>query len=103
MRGGLGCRKFYVEEARRIESNLKANLPPGGYTAEEIEAGYQRLSDKFGFYSTLLFMEKETPYRRHELLGWKVSEFYMNLTYIAWQNYTAKKYGEIMKRKHETK
>lgn len=103
MRGGLGYRKFYYSEVKRIEEAYKKSLPLGGYTPEEMEAGYQRLADQFGFFSTLLFMEKETPYTRDELLEWPVGKFQYNLCYIAWKNYIDKKYGDIIKKKGEKK
>jgi len=99
MYGGLGDRKFYIGEVARIEQWHSSNLPPQGYTPEQTEAGYERLATKFGFYSTLLFMEKVTPFKRTELLEWTVEEFKHNLRYIAWQGYTNDKYEEIMKKK----
>ena len=96
MLGGNGSGKFYVTEINRIEGEHKANLPPGGYTPQQIQAGYDRLGKTFGFYRTLLFMEKQTPYKRHELLNWTVAEFMFNLRYISWENETEKKYKEIM-------
>ena len=99
MWGGLGYRKFYFTEVERIERKIKSDQPTGGYSPEEISAGYQRLADKYGFYSTLLFMEKETGHKRSELLGWSVAEFYYNFNYIAWSNHIGKKYSDIIKDK----
>lgn len=42
-------------------------------------------------------MEKETPYRRDELLKWTVAEFYTNFAYIAWQGKIMKDYQRILK------
>ena len=99
MYGGHGHRKFYISEVTRIEAKHKSALPPGGYTPQQVEAGYDKLAANFGFYHTLLFMEKVTPYKRTELLEWTVMEFKHNLRYIAWQNYTDEKYRDIVSNK----
>lgn len=46
-------------------------------------------------------MEKETPYKRSELLEWSVAEFKHNLRYIAWRAHTDKKLAEIMDKKRK--
>lgn len=99
MWGGHGNRKFYPQEVKRIEEQLKQSLPVGGYSPKEIEAGYQKLANQFGFFGTLLFMEKETPYKRDELLKWSVGEFHLNLSYIAWRNKVEKRYSELINEK----
>jgi hypothetical protein len=101
MHGGLGNRKFYLAEIDRIEASQSRLLPKTSYTSEEIEAGIDKLAKAFGFYGTLLFMEKATPYKRDELLMWTVEEFNSNLTYIAWENEKAKKLQEIKERKRK--
>ena len=97
MYGGHGYRKFYSSEITRIEEKHKRSLPPGGYTPQQIEAGYDRLSKAFGFYHTLLFMEEKTPFTRKELLSWSVAEFNYNLTHIAWRSFTDEKYSKTKK------
>ncbi len=99
MRGGLGSGKFYVSEVGRIEQNHAANLPPTGYTDEQIQAGYEKLAKSFGFYSTLLFMEKQTPFTRDQLLEWTVRDFKFNLRYISWKNHIDEEYAKIMRDK----
>lgn len=99
MRGGHGHRKFYLAEVKRIEKSFKDNSPPGGYSEDEVSAGYPKLAEKFGFYSTLLFMEVQTQYQRHELLEWTVAEFQYNLLYISWKAHFDKKYSDIIKNK----
>lgn len=86
-------------EIRRLEKWHSDNLPPGGYTKEQVEAGYDKLAGNFGFYHSLVFMEEVTPFTRKELLEWPLQEFKHNLRYIAWKNYTDKKYADIMKKK----
>ncbi len=103
MWGGHGHRKFYLNEADRIERERIANLPKGGYSDAQIEAGFERLQRTFGFLGTLLYMEKETPYKRHELLLWSVAEFNTNFAYLAWHGHFMEKYAEIQKRKQELK
>ncbi len=100
MRGGRGYRKFYLAEVSRIDQWHQSQIAPSNYTNEEVLAGFDRLSEKFGFYSTLLYMEKETPYRRDELLKWSVSEFNYNLVFLSWNNYTVKKYHEVLNSKN---
>ena len=97
MYGGHGRWKFYIGEVDRIESARVKNLPKSEYTDAQIQAGFEKLASKFGFFGTLLFMEKETPYKRHELLNWTVAEFYTNFAYIAWHNHMTKKYRQILK------
>src|SRR5438309_800558 len=101
MHGGLGRGKFYIGEVSRIESWHSENLPPSGYTPEQIEAGFERLANKFDFYHTLLYMEKVTPYKRTELLEWSVMDFKFNLRYLAWQGWTNEQYQKIMEKKRK--
>lgn len=97
MRGGHGHRKFYSIEVNRIEGERVRNLPKGGYTDAQIQAGFEKLARTFGFLGTLRLMEKETPYRRDELLKWTVAEFYTNFAMIAWENQMNKNYRQILK------
>lgn len=95
--GGTCNRKFYIGEIERIESKYKADLPKGGYTQEQINAGYEGLSRKYGFFRTLAFMEKATNKSRLELLNWTVAEFKYNFGYIAWENEIDRKFQEDKK------
>lgn len=99
MSGGRGNRKFYVTEIDRIEQSWAVKAPKSKLTAEEIEAGYERLAKSFGFYRTLLFMEKKTPFNRKELLKWSVSEFKYNLLFLSWENHTEAEYNKILEKK----
>lgn len=101
MYGGHGCGKFYVSEYSRIEKHHADNLPKRGYTADQIEAGFERLGKVFGIYGTLLFVEKNTPFTREEILKWTVAEFKHNLRYIAWCNETEQRYGEVLEKKRK--
>ena len=83
MYGGHGCGKFYVNEVGRIESGHQEQLPAGGYTDAEIQAGFKGLVDKYGVYGTILYLEKETPFNRKELVTWSVYEIYLNIRYLA--------------------
>lgn len=99
MFGGLGHRKFYVNEIDRLESEHREKLPGSKYTNEEIQAGFDRLANAFGFYGTLLYMEKETGFKRKELENWTVYEFNANIQYLAWQAKAIKDYHDIMTKK----
>lgn len=101
MYGGHGDRKFYCSEYSRIEKHHAANSPKTGYTAEQIEAGFEKLSKAFGSYGTLLFLEKETPFKRSEILSWTVAEVKHNMRYISWLNETHKLHGEILEKKRK--
>ena len=82
--------------------NQPGSAMPWGTVVANLVGGYL-IGLAFGFFSTLLFMEKETPYTRDELLEWPVGKFQYNLCYIAWKNYIDKKYGDIIKKKGEKK
>lgn len=99
MLGGHGHRKFYLNEVDRIESEYHKTLPEIQYTSEEIQAGFDSMARTFGFFSTLLFVEKESGINRNEILKWPVKEFKNNMTYLAWQGFTMKKHNEIMSKK----
>ena len=99
MRGGRGNRKFYIAEIDRIERHYSEQSPSTTLTPEEMEAGFDRLARTFGFYRTLLFMEKKTPFTRKELLTWTVSEFKHNLLFLSWEQFTENRYLDIIKDK----
>jgi hypothetical protein len=99
MYGGLGHRKFYLGEVSRIEERHRTSLPPGGYSPEQVEAGLDKLAANFGFYHTLRYMEKITPFKRTEILEWSVAEFKHALRYEAWSGHFTEKYHEVLKRK----
>lgn len=101
MYGGHGCGKFYSSEYTRIEKHHSDNSPKRGYTPEQVEAGYEAMGRVFGSYSTLLFLEKNTPYKRDEIYRWTVAEVKHNLRYIAWENETAMKHSEILEKKRK--
>ena len=103
MFGGHGHRKFYLDEVERIEKRHAEQLPPGGYTSQQIEAGYDKLANAFGFSYTLRYLEEVTPFRRSELLEWSIAEFKYELRYWAWKNHTDKKYSEIQSMKNKRK
>lgn len=99
MSGGTWNRKFYISEVDRIEKEHRSKLPETSYTQEEVHAGFDRLSSSFGFYGTLLYMEKETGHKRGELLEWPTYDFNYNIVYLAHQAATVKRYGDILKGK----
>ena len=99
MYGGHGCGKFYIREVARIEKFQQENLPPGGYSPEQIQAGYKKLAEVFGFSHTLFFLEKETGQPDKEIQDWTVTHFKFRLRYIAWRNYTEDNYNKILKDK----
>lgn len=99
MSGGLGYRKFYIAEVGRLTDRQKDNLPEFSYTAEEIEAGFEKINKAFGFSSTLRNLEAKTPYKRSELLTWSVYDFHAEIAYFAWEADAQKKYNEIMIKK----
>ena len=103
MFGGHGYRKFYITEVNRIEKGHVEQLPPGGYTKEQIEAGFDKLAKSFGFFHTLRYLEEVTPFKREELLAWSIAEFKFELRYWAWKNHVDKKYSEIQSRDAKTK
>ena len=103
MRGGRGSGKFYVTEIDRIEESWSKRYPKSKLTDEEIEAGYDRLARTFGFYRTLLFMEKATPFNRQELLKWSVEDFKYNHLYLSWESHTAEKHSKILSDKVKKK
>ena len=96
MRGGAGYSKFYIAEVKRLEEWHVGQLPPGGYTKEQIEAGYDKLAKSFGFFYTLRYLEKNTPYKRSEIIEWPLSAFKQELQLLAWEAYTDKKYRDIV-------
>lgn len=101
MRGGHGHRKFFLSETNRIETEFKKNLPPSKYSAEEIQAGFDKLSGAYGFYGTLLFMEKETPYNRDELERWSVKRFKGNVLYLALWSHARRLKDEALEAKRK--
>ena len=103
MFGGRGCGKFYITEVNRIEDKWAKEYPKTQLTSEELEAGYGRLSKTFGFYRTLLFMEKATPFNRNELLKWSVLDFKYNHLYLSWESYTGEKLNKILSDKAKKK
>lgn len=103
MHGGLGLRKFFISESNRIESEHRKRLPKGGYTPEEIEAGFKTLAESFGIYGTILYLEKETPFSRYQLESMTVNEIYYNLQYLAWYNHTIKRMDKIQEDKLKIK
>ena len=90
MRGGHGHRKFFLSEVSRLEVEFKNQLPPSKYSAEEIQAGFDKLAQGYGFYGTLLYLEKETPFTRDELERWSVKRFKGNVLYLARWNHAKK-------------
>ena len=101
MYGGLGCRKFFIDEVGRIERQHREKLPKTSYTPEEVEAGFERLAKSFGVSSTLFYLEKETKYTVDELTELTVYKIYHRLQYLAWYNHTLKEYDKIQNRKME--
>ena len=99
MYGGHGCGKFYLSEYQRIEKHHAANSPTGGFTPEQVEAGYEKLFKVFGIYGTVLFLEKNTAIPRQEIYRWSVAEFKHNLRHIAWSNEVDRRYNEILEKK----
>ena len=95
MYGGHGNRKFYIAEVSRIDRQHSERVSKSTYSDEEIQAGFQNLSEAFGFYGTLLFMEKETPFNRDELLGWSVNKFNQNIVYLSHYKAAEKRYRDI--------
>ncbi len=99
MRGGHGHRKFFLSETNRVEAEFKSQLPPAKFSAEEIQAGFDKLSSLYGFYGTLLFLEKETPFNRKQLERWPVNEFKANVLYLARWTYARNELDKLREAK----
>ena len=74
----------------------QANLPKSSYSNAETEAGIPNVAKAYGFLSTLVYLEKETPYKRDELTKWTVFAFHKNLRYLSNHAAALKRYNEIM-------
>ena len=101
MRGGHGHRQFFLRVTDRIEAEFKRELPPSQYSPEEIQAGFDKLSSAYGFYGTLLFLEKETPYNRDELERWSVKRFKANVLYLARWAYARNEKDKLLEAKRK--
>ena len=101
MRGGHGHRKFFLSQTDRIEAEFKSQLPPSQYSAEEIQAGFDKITGAYGFYGTLLFMEKETPFNRDQLERWEVKKFKANVLYLARWNHARNEKDKLMEAKRK--
>lgn len=99
MRGGHRHGGFYLGEVKRVEESYALRFPKFEYTPQQVQAGYAKLDQSFGFARTLRYLESQTPYKRDELVRWSVAEFKYELLQIAWDNFTERKYDEIMKKK----
>lgn len=99
----LGTVQHYLKQIERIEEKWKKLFPQGGYTPEQINAGYQQMDEFFGFFGTLLYMEESTKYSRDDLLKWTVAEFKYNLLYLARRNEAGKKYSDAQSEKMRAK
>ncbi len=96
MYGGHGNRKFYVTEIHRIETEHKNRLPKSRISDEEIQAGFERLNTKYGFFSTLNHLEKELPFTRDQIERWSVREFHYQVEYLRDLGEVTKRYSDII-------
>jgi hypothetical protein len=93
--GGVGCRPFYLTEVDRLESRHRSQLPDTSYTDEEIEAGFKKVGDAFGFMGVLDYMGKETRVEETKLLKWTVYEFHQRQSLYAWRADCLRRYSEM--------
>lgn len=103
MYGGHGYRKFYISEIDRIESEHQAKLPESRLTADEVQAGFDRLSTSFGPFLTILNIEETTSYKESEILEWQLNKFYFRIQAMAWRAFTQRKHSDLMVKKSNKK
>ncbi len=97
MRGGLGHRKFYVNQVNLIEHAYRSRLLKRDYSDKEVEAGYPEFVQEFGDYGTLMALEKETPYNHQQLLKMSVKETHFRLIYLNHEAAVDRRYNELMR------
>lgn len=86
-----------------MELAYEKQLPPNKPTQEELDAGYARLAKAFGFFGTLVAMEKETSLTGNDLLKWPIGEFKYRLLYMAHKRAVDLKHDELMAKKYDQK
>jgi hypothetical protein len=100
MPGGHECRGFFSGQVSKFRERFADELPPTETTPEESEAGFGKVSEAFGFYGTLDLVAKYVGQDEERLVKtWDVNRFYTKLKWMAWNEYTKKKYAEIMRDK----
>lgn len=100
MYGGHVCGKFFSRQCIEFNQWLADELPPQEYTNEEIEAGFQKLSETFGSYATLDMVARYVSEDDERLIKkWSLIRFYTKVRYLAWKAHSQKRYSEIMSKK----
>lgn len=95
--GGRWFRQFFYNQVLSFEDQHAKQLPSSSYTPEEVEAGYEKLNNSFGFLLTLDNISTHTGIPEDELLGkWSVRRFYTKVKMLAWQAYCQKEYSRIV-------
>lgn len=103
MYGGHGYRPFYATEAGRISKEHQSKLPPTYYTDSEVQAGFPKLAEDFGFGLTMVFLEEKTGLTEEQIMTWELAKTYYRLRIYSWQAFVQKKYNEIENRKNKPK
>lgn len=101
MSGGHECRAFFFSKVTEFANWLAGELPNEGYTDEEVEAGFKRLSMAFGFYATLDHVARYVGKADEEVILWPLGQFYTKLRFLAWRAHAQKEYSKLLNKKKD--
>jgi hypothetical protein len=100
VRGGVRYRCFFFIQAVAFIEKYNNAFPENNPTPEEVESGLTRLSEDFGFVSTLYTVSREMTINPKELeYEWPAKDFYDLQLYLAWEAKAKRDYHEIMSKK----
>lgn len=99
MRGGHECGDFFYGQVRRFKAWLADELPVSEYSPDEEAAGFRRISETFGFYSTLDKIARYLGCSDQQALRLSVNEFYTKVRYLAHLAKAQKEYNDILNAK----
>ena len=88
---------FFFEEIKRIDEWHTSKLEKTSYTANQTEAGYQNLSEKWGFVLVLKELAGFNPQIERMYLDMMVYEFYTTIQIKNNISFVADEYNKLVK------
>lgn len=90
---------FFFDQSNRIERWHSGECAESSYTQEEVQAGYEEISKKFGFRATLDSMAGGDMEKEDFILKQSVFRVYLKIQLNSQMSAASRRHDDIIRRK----
>ena len=90
---------FFFDQSGKIEKWHSNQCAQSSYTNEEKQAGFQEISEQFGFLATLHQLSEGDIQKENEIVKESVFRIYQKIQLLSHYSSAQRRHGDILRRK----